>query len=101
MVPATVRRLTPAKRSGMLKEYQDGVGTIQLAKLYGIDRETVRATLRRAGLPQHERGLSAEQIDQAVQMNAAGESLARIGKRFNVDAHTVRRRLLERQVAMR
>ena len=82
----------------MLEEYQHGMGTIQLAKLYGIDRETVRATLRRAGLPQHARGLTPEQIDQAVHDSAAGESLARIARRFNVDAHTVRRRLLERGV---
>ncbi len=100
------RRLTPThtcrNKARMLKEYQDGVGTMQLAKLYGIDRETVRATLRRAGLPQHERGLSAEQIEprRSSCMPPASPS-TRIGKRFNVDAHTVRRRLLERQVAMR
>ncbi len=85
----------------MVEEYQQGTGTIQLAKLYGISRETLRATLRRAGLPQHERGLSAEQVDQAVQLYAAGESLARIGKRFDVDAHTVGRRLRENGVAIR
>ena len=85
----------------MVEEYQKGVGTIQLAKFYGVDRETVRATLRNAGLPQHTRGLTPEQIDQAVHLYATGESLARIGKRFKVDAHTVRRRLLEREVAMR
>lgn len=73
----------------------------QLAKLYGVSRETVRATLRRAGLPQHERGLSAEQVDQAVHLYATGESLARIGRRFEVDAHTVKSRLLERGLAMR
>ena len=85
----------------MLEEYQAGVGTIQLAKLYGIDRETVRATLRRAGLPQHQRGLTAEQINEAAKLYQAGQSLARIGRRFGVDAHTVRRRLLERGVTMR
>ncbi|MDA8399652.1 MAG: hypothetical protein M0008_06335 [Actinomycetota bacterium] len=85
----------------MVEEYQQGTGTIQLAKLYGISRETVRATLRRAGLPQHPRGLTPEQIEQAVGLYAAGESLARIGGRFDVDAHTVRTRLLELGVTMR
>ncbi len=97
----TARRLTTAERTRMLEEYQAGVGTIQLAKLYGIDRETVRATLRRAGLPQHQRGLTAEQINEAAKLYQAGQSLARIGRRFGVDAHTVRRRLLERGVTMR
>ena len=100
-VTATARRLTPAERARMLDEYQTGVGTVQLAKLYGVDRETVRATLRKAGVPQQERGLTPEQINEAAKLYQAGQSLARIGTRFDVDAHTVRRRLLERGVIMR
>ena len=98
---ATVRRLTPAERTRILEEYRNGVGTIQLAQLYGVDRETVRATLRRAGLPQRERGLTAEQVNEAARLYEAGQSLARIGRCFEVDPHTVRRRLLERGVTMR
>jgi DNA-directed RNA polymerase specialized sigma24 family protein len=47
------------------------------------------------------RGLSAEQIDEAVRLYEAGQSLARIGERLGVDAGTVRARVVERRVRMR
>ena len=47
------------------------------------------------------RGLTSEQIDQAARLYTAGQSLARIGERFEVDARTVQRRLIERGVTMR
>jgi len=68
---------------------------------FGIDRETIRRILNQAGVPRRPRGLTAEQVDQAVILYAGGVSLARIGARFGVDAKNVRRRLLEREVVMR
>jgi transposase-like protein len=47
------------------------------------------------------RGLSAEQIEQAVKLYEGGWSLARISRRFDVNAGTVQARLVERGVRMR
>jgi DNA-directed RNA polymerase specialized sigma24 family protein len=52
-------------------------------------------------VPIRMRGLSPEQIDEAVRLYEAGWSLARIGDRMGVNDMTVRQRLLERGVQMR
>jgi hypothetical protein len=47
------------------------------------------------------RGLSPDQIDEAVQLYKEGWSLAWVGKRMTVDPTTVLARLRERGVRMR
>lgn len=100
-LPARVRKLLASEVAEMIDRYQQGATVGELAKQYGIDRETVRRAVRSAGLPAHPRGLTAEQIDEAVRLYVAGQSLARIGDRYGATASTVRRRLIERGVTMR
>ncbi|GAB3288744.1 hypothetical protein GCM10027563_24890 [Parasphingorhabdus pacifica] len=59
------------------------------------------AILHRHGVPMRRRGLSEEQIDDAVRLYNHGWSLARIAARMDVVAGTVRQRLHERGVTMR
>jgi hypothetical protein len=57
--------------------------------------------LRRHGVSMRRRGLSGEQVDEAVHLYGLGWSLARVGARLGVDATTVQARLRERGIAMR
>ena len=72
-----------------------------LAHQFGVHPTTVSATLRREGVELRKRGLDAGQIDEAVNLYAAGNSLARIGDHFGVDHGTVWRQLRKRGVKMR
>ncbi|MGW9555819.1 helix-turn-helix domain-containing protein [Nocardiopsis sp. NPDC055551] len=59
------------------------------------------AILKRQGIQIRKRGLSEEEIAQAMQLYEQGWSLTRIGQHFGVDSRTVRSRLLERGVKPR
>jgi DNA-binding CsgD family transcriptional regulator len=77
------------------------VTVYQLGDRFGIDRRTVSQILHRHGVPMRRRGLSPEQIDEAVQLYDGGWSLAWIGERMGVIPSTVLARLRERGVRMR
>ncbi|MDQ4034154.1 MAG: hypothetical protein M3332_18705 [Actinomycetota bacterium] len=63
----------------------------------------MRETLHREGVSLRRRGLSPEQVDEAVRLYQYddGWSLARIDRRFSVDPTTVLTRLRKRGVRMR
>ena len=81
--------------------YQAGRTVYQLGREFGINRRTVSRHLHRHGVSMRRRGLSAEQIDEAVRLYEDGWSLARIGEQMGVDSTTVMHRLQERGVRMR
>jgi IS30 family transposase len=68
----------------------------ELAGQFGIDRKTVSRTLRRHQVPMRRRGLTTEQVDEAVRLRAEGWSTHTIGIRMGTDQRTVQRRLAER-----
>jgi lambda repressor-like predicted transcriptional regulator len=72
-----------------------------LAIEFGVHRTTVTQHLRRNGVALRRRGLDDQQIDQAVHLYRQGWSLARVGARLHVDAHTVRTALRARGVPTR
>jgi hypothetical protein len=72
-----------------------------LGDQFGINRRTVSIILHRNGVEMRRRGLSLEQVDEAVRLYEAGWSLARIGERMGVDATTVLNRLRDRGVKTR
>ncbi|WP_437770398.1 hypothetical protein [Arthrobacter sp. KNU40] len=85
----------------MAGAYLGGVPVAELAKTYGIHRGSVSKHLRRHGIAPRPAGLDEQQIAEAVRLDQQGDSLATIGKRMGVTAHTVRSRLVEMSVAMR
>ncbi|WOP17372.1 hypothetical protein [Raineyella sp. LH-20] len=109
--PATRPARTPASRNirdlradelaAMIADYQGGATLSELATEHGYNRVGISDALKRAGVQLRKQGLSREQIDQAVSLHQSGMSLARIGARFDVNAATVRTRLLERRVSLR
>jgi len=61
---------------------------VDLAAVFGIDRRTVSAHLRRAGV--RRRGsLDDQQTAEAARLYEAGWSAARLAKRFGVSADSV------------
>ncbi|QKV81521.1 hypothetical protein HUT10_32970 [Amycolatopsis sp. Hca4] len=80
--------------------YQSGDMVYDLAKRFKINRKTVSGILHRTGVQIRSR-LTAKQVDDAVQLYAAGWSLSRIATKLDTKANTVRARLLEREVRMR
>jgi hypothetical protein len=95
------RRLPDAQGQQLIEGYQSGATVYELGDQFGIERRTVSAILHRHGVPMRRRGLSEEQIDDAVRLYNQGCSLARIAARTDVAAGTVRQRLHERGVTMR
>lgn len=80
----------------MISGYHAGATVYQLGEQFGVDRRTVSAILHRHNVPMRRRGLSLDQINEAVRLYGQGWSLARIGARMAVDPTTVLARLRER-----
>jgi hypothetical protein len=73
-----------------------------LAKDHCLQRKSVSALLRRAGVPIRARRLPSEAvIKEAIRLYEQGWSLARIGDRLEFDHQTIRRHLMLRGVVMR
>jgi DNA-binding CsgD family transcriptional regulator len=81
--------------------YRAGVAVKDLAIEFGIHRTTVTQHLRRSGVALRRRGLDDQQVDQAMHLYQQGSSLARIGTRLDVDAHTIRAALRARGIPIR
>jgi DNA-binding CsgD family transcriptional regulator len=94
-------RLDAVQVAELVTAYRAGAGVKELAVRFDVHRETVAATVRRAGIKPRRRGLTAVQISQVSRLYAEGWSLARLGERFGVDGMTVRLALLKEGVVMR
>jgi predicted HTH domain antitoxin len=99
--PRRARQLGTDQIQKLIAGYRSGATVYELAEMLGIERRTVSAILRRNGVPMRRCGLSDDQVEDATRLYDQGWSLARIGNRMDVTADTVRKRLLERGVAMR
>lgn len=97
----TAKQLGEQQVAELIAGYLAGATVYELSRQFKISRQTVSRHLHRHNVPMRMRGLSPEQIDEAVRLYEAGWSLARIGGRMNVDAGTVHDRLRERGVRMR
>ncbi|WP_437770358.1 hypothetical protein [Arthrobacter sp. KNU40] len=100
-IPRHFTQLSAEQATALADDYQAGIRVKELAAKYGISRETVSKHLRRRAITPRKVGLDAQQIKEAVRLYEQGDSLATIGTRMGVTAHTVRSRLLEVGVRMR
>jgi hypothetical protein len=73
----------------------------ELGDRFGIERRTVSNILHRHQVPMRRRGLSPEQVDDAIHLYNLGWSLARVGQRLGVDHTTVLTKLRERGMPTR
>jgi hypothetical protein len=78
----------PTVIAQLVEDYEAGVETTELTERYRLGKGTVLKLLRVHGVAMRRQGLSPAEIDEAIQLYAAGWSLAKIGERFG-RAHTV------------
>ncbi|MEU9685392.1 hypothetical protein [Amycolatopsis japonica] len=95
--PATRRRASP----GADRRLSVGATVYELGDRFGIERRTVSSILHRHGVPMRRRGLSPDQVDDAIHLYNLGWSLARVGQHLDVDHTTVLNKLRERGVPTR
>jgi len=99
--PRRLVRLIEEQVRELVKEYQAGATTYELAAKFGIGREKVSTILKQQGVTMRRQGLSPEQVDTAVRLYEQGWSLAKIGEKYHVNDTTVLTRLRERGVKTR
>lgn len=87
--PRTSRPLKPTQVDALVAGYGAGRSMKELAIEFDINRLTVSAHLRRAGVPLRGAGLDPKQAAEVAHLYRAGWSSGRLAKRFDVSAHTV------------
>jgi len=70
----------------------------ELGDRFSVERRTVSNILKRHDVPMRRRGLSPEQVDDAIHLYNLGWSLARVGEHLGVDHTTVLTKLRERGI---
>ena len=93
--------LTSAQRTDIANLYAAGVPVSDICARFGVAKDTVIRTRKRAGLPQRRRGLTELQGDEAEAMYASGKSLMTIAKHLSAGVGAVRGCLVRRGVSMR
>lgn len=90
--PHAIRRRLGAEALERLQaDYEAGATTRQLAARYGIGKTSVQYYLHQAGVPLRRQALTPKQIDQAIELYAAGFSFDSIGATLDVVGSTVYR----------
>lgn len=93
--PKKSRRLTTTEITDLVAQYNSGATTYQVAKDFGITRDTLRKHLRKNSVPMRRRGLSPDQVKAAADLYEQGFSSNAIAKEFGVSPTTVLRKLRE------
>ena len=97
------RRLDPDQILSLIAAYLKGKSVAQLSRSWKIHRTTVMDHLERNDIPRrpHLRKMSDAQVEQAAERYRAGDSLAKLGIRYDVDPQTVSRDLKKIGVKIR
>ena len=85
----------------LIADYRSGATVYELGDRFGIERRTVSTILHRNGVPMRRRGLSPEQVDDAIHLYNLGWSLARVGEHLDVAHTTVLTKLREHGIPTR
>jgi len=96
----TVRQMSPTDVDELVRNWEAGIGVVQLAKQFSVHRHTVWRHLQARGIDTTEK-LSEEELTEAASLYMEGWSLARLGDRYGISDGTVRTRLIEAGVTMR
>lgn len=95
------RTLPRDKREDLLRCYRLGEPVGELCKRFGISRNYLNQIRKAAGVDVYQRGLSDNQLSQAIHYYADGESLATVARRFGVSPSTVGRALAAQGIHLR
>lgn len=99
--PKTARRLPPDELAALIRDYRAGDTVYELAPRYGIDRRTIAAKLKQAGVTLRGHTPGQQEADRLVELYQSGLSLVAAGERVGYTSRTVPRALIERDVPRR
>lgn len=100
-IHAVQRRLSQEIREQLLADYQRGISAKQLAGRYQLSRASIRLLLRESGLPQRYQAMTMSEIDQAVELYAAGSTIAAVAAVLGRPCSTIQTSLTRRGVTRR
>lgn len=83
------RRLRDTEQLKLVESYHAGSKVNDLAREFGISRQTIAAILNRRRVEHPQQRLAANDIAEARRLYEAGWSLARVGDHLHVNASTV------------
>ncbi len=83
--------LTDAEVDQLVAAHEAGAALRGLAKQFHIHRLTAAADLARRGIPVRRAALNSAQTKEAARMYQARSTIMQVGRRFEMDAQTVRR----------
>lgn len=97
------RRLSNNEIDSLIEQYRAGATQRELAKAWGIARNTVTLHLKRNGIATRRivRKMNDEQVAEAAHLYQSGQSLAELGDRYGVHHNTVWKELKQAGVRMR
>ena len=95
------RRLRDRRIKILVDKYLVGASVDTLAERFQVNRTTVLAHLRRAGVPRQLPKIGEERLPEVIERYARGESLVQVARHFEVDSETVRKALLRAGVERR
>jgi len=87
--------------AALVAAYQRGGAVSDLARDFGINRDTVYAHLKRQGIELRETGLQPDELLEAIRLYEDGWSLGRLATEFDVSPSTVNRALCQAGVHVR
>jgi hypothetical protein len=70
--PRTAKQLDGERVGKLIAGYQSGSTVYELGDRFGIERRTVSNILQRHGVPMRRRGLSPDQVDDAIHLYNLG-----------------------------
>ncbi len=85
----------------LITGYEAGATVYELGDRFGIDRKAVSRILHCHQVPMRRRGLTPEQVDEAIHLYGTGWSLARVGQHLGVNGTTVLNKFRERGIPTR
>jgi DNA-directed RNA polymerase specialized sigma24 family protein len=94
-------RLSPTQVEDFCRAYLMGMSIKELAKEYGINRNTVHEHLRRQGLPRRHPGITGDQLIEARRLYEGGLSLMKVSQKMGCHAETMRQALIRAGVEIR
>jgi lambda repressor-like predicted transcriptional regulator len=86
----------------LARAYASGESMAELARTYGVCRETISKIIREAGVEiRTQRAISPEQIAEAAVLYRQGWSLARLAECYGFDGQTIHTHLKRAGIVMR
>jgi DNA invertase Pin-like site-specific DNA recombinase len=96
------RKLTPAKRAQLVELYRSGMSALELAREFGMHRQTVARHLSQEGVAARSQlKMTPRLIDRAKRLYAEGCSTVEVGRQLGVDASMVGKALKRAGVKLR